>query len=237
MLKNPITLLWGRLFGNATSSGQDKNVTTGEEHSTPASDLNSPPLTTDFNTAPEVRPEAIPEIDPEAIQEDQTSLPDTLPEGQLTITSDVMGTLNISGSRYNLDLFTFLMDAAEKGHRIIVTSTVDFDLETALFLVCKKLEREIPENFEFIEKANLPFEVDAVHIAFDDKHFIYLPEGYKTVRITMDDHGKPSAPYATLKRLIRLDEDTSALKNGYKPEQGAAASPPLSSSIDGPKIR
>lgn len=224
-----ITQIWQSLF--KTDPISDPKDTPKAKAETPDAQIKPAQtmLAANFKAAPEQQDNApLPDNLPD-------SLPDSLPEGQLTITSDVMGTLNIKDARYNLELFTFLMDAAEKGHRIIITSTIDLEWETALFLASRLLNRDVPDNFEFIEKADLPFKVDTVHIAFDDKHFIYLPKNSQAVKVSMDDLGKPSVPYETLRKLARLDEDSSDMDMGKTGDMGPSGTRP-SPDKNGPAI-
>ncbi len=131
-------------------------------------------------------------------------------EGKLTITSDVQGTLLLAANKYNLGLFKFLMDAANAGHRVIITSTGSLDLmEDTLWLAAQKLKVTVPENIELISKFELFTKVTKVDIGFDDLDFRYLPEELapRTPVIIDAGSGKPSVPFSELKNLANIKDD------------------------------
>ncbi len=126
----------------------------------------------------------------------------------LTITSDVGGTIVKPNMQYNIPLLTYLFDAAEKGHDVIICSMGNMEsVEDSIMIAERVLKRACPPSIRLMNKWQLRTENIVPDIAFDDLDFGYLPDRPTVYSVTMDKEGEPSVPWAKLRAIAGLKDN------------------------------
>lgn len=125
----------------------------------------------------------------------------------LVITSDVGGTIVKPDLQYNWQLLTYLFDAAENGHEVIVCTIGNLQsVEDVLTMAEMKLNRDCPPNLSVMSKWDMKGRDIEADIAFDDQDFTYLPKPPGVYGVIMAMDGTPSTPWAKLRALAGLPE-------------------------------
>lgn len=142
------------------------------------------------------------------------------PAIQYTIVSDYGGTIALGNGKPNLPLVHFLLDAAEKGHEVIIATHGHVEpLRDSLEIACIRTKRSLPENIKYVHKFDIgKLDVD---IAFDNEEFSHLKDGAASIsNVMIDIYGSPSVPYDKLRRMTGTQDSPYAaiIDNGLKPK-------------------
>lgn len=169
-------------------------------------------------TAPDAEPKTTEAPAPRAVPfnemaqpvapQERSSRPSSNLAPNLTITCDVGGTIVKPNMQYNIPLLTYLFDAAEKGHNVIICSMGCIDMiEDSIVIAEHLLKRGRPRTIRLINKGQLRAENIVPDIAFDDIDFDYLTARPSIYSVTMQNSGEPSVPWAKLLTIAGLKDN------------------------------